>query len=105
MNTCAGKIYRTRDPEASPFFALVRDYFDEFEQVYPEQFQKQYGYWRSVIRNSDKFRKCGDLYDLGGFDQKRIYGRPLRMPELSAVNPLPYICQNPILVDFNFLNG
>jgi hypothetical protein len=61
-NTCAVKKYRTRDPEASPFFALVRDYFDEFEQIYPEQFQNQYGYWRPVIRDSiDKFLKCGDL--------------------------------------------
>ena len=62
MNTCAGKVYRTRDPEASPFFNLVRDYFDEFEQVYPQRFQKQYGFWRLVIRDSiDKFLKCEDL--------------------------------------------
>lgn len=61
-NTCAGKRYRTRDPEASPFFTLVRDYFDEFEQVYPQRFQKRYGFWRPVIRDSiDKFLKCGDL--------------------------------------------
>lgn len=62
MNACAGKMYRTRDPEASPFFALVCDYFDEFEQIYPEQFQKQYGFLRPVICESiDKFLKCGDL--------------------------------------------
>ena len=64
VNTCAGKVYRTRDPEASPFFTLVRDYFDEFERVYPQRFQKQYGFWRPVIRDSiDKFLKCGDLKD------------------------------------------
>ena len=62
VNTCAGKMYRTRDPEASPFFTLVRDYFDEFERVYPQRFQKQYGFWRPVIRDSIvKFLKCGDL--------------------------------------------
>jgi len=25
MNACTGKVYRTRVPEASPFFAVVRD--------------------------------------------------------------------------------
>jgi hypothetical protein len=70
MNACAGKMYRTRDLEASPFMAPVRDYFDEFEQVYPEQFQKRFGYWRPVIRTSIvKFLKCGDLKE--GFARVR----------------------------------
>jgi ribosomal protein S27E len=56
-----GKFYRRRDHEASPFFKVVRDYFDEFERVYPERYQKAYGYWRPVIRSSiAKFFKCGD---------------------------------------------
>jgi len=29
----------TRNPEALPFFALVRDPFGEFERVYAERFQ------------------------------------------------------------------
>jgi hypothetical protein len=69
-NTCAGKVYRTRDPEASPFFALVREHFDEFERVYPEQFQKHCVFWRPVIRDSiDKFLKCKDLKE--GFARVR----------------------------------
>jgi hypothetical protein len=53
-----GKFYRRRDHEASPFFKVVRDYFDEFERVYPERYQKAYGYWRPVVRSSiDKFMK------------------------------------------------
>ena len=56
------KFYRPRDHEASPFFKIVRDRFDEFERVYPERFQQRYGYWRPVIRSSiDKFLKCGDV--------------------------------------------
>ena len=48
----------------------MRDYFDEFEQVYPQRFQKQYGFWRPVIRDSiDKFLKCGDLKE--GFARVR----------------------------------
>ena len=56
------KFYRPRDHEASPFFKIVRERFDEFERVYPERYQQRYGYWRPVIRSSiDKFLKCGDL--------------------------------------------
>jgi len=65
-----GKFYRPRDHEASPFFKVVRDYFDEFERVYPERYQKRYGYWRPVIRSSiDKLLKCGDLKE--GFARVR----------------------------------
>jgi hypothetical protein len=57
----AGKACAELD-EASPFFQLVSRYFDEFERVYPEKYQKTYGFWRPVIRRSiDKFIKCGDL--------------------------------------------
>jgi hypothetical protein len=60
--TQTGKFYRPRDHEASPFFKIVRNRFDDFERVYPERYQRRYGYWRPVIRSSiDKFLKCGDL--------------------------------------------
>lgn len=32
-----GTFYRPRDHEASPFFRIVRDRFDEFEKTYPER--------------------------------------------------------------------
>jgi hypothetical protein len=68
--TPTGKIYRPRNFEASPFFKVIRNYFDEFERVYPQRFQEQYGYWRPVIRSSiDKFLKCGDLRE--GFARVR----------------------------------
>jgi len=64
------KFYRRRDPEASPFFKVVSGHFDEFERLYPERFQKRYGFWRPVIRRSiDKFLKCGDLRE--GFARVR----------------------------------
>ena len=66
----AGKFYRPRNHEASPFFKIVRDYFDEFERTYPQRFQERYGFWRPVIRFSiDKFIKCGDLRE--GFARVR----------------------------------
>ena len=63
-------FYQPRDHKASPFFKVVRDNFDKFEEVYPEQYQERYGYWRPIIRTSiDKFLKCGDLKE--GFARVR----------------------------------
>ena len=44
-----GTFYRPRDHEASPFFKVVRDRFDEFEQVYTQRYQERYGYCRSAL--------------------------------------------------------
>ena len=68
-----GGFYRPRDHEASPFFKIVRDHFDEFEKVYTGRYQDRYGFWRPVIRSSiDKFLKCGDLKE--GFAQGALPG-------------------------------
>jgi hypothetical protein len=34
------KFYRARDHEASPFFKIVRDRFDEFERIYRSSIDK-----------------------------------------------------------------
>jgi hypothetical protein len=70
LRPAPGKFYRPRDHEASPFFKIVREHFDEFERVYPQRYQNRYGYWRPVIRSTiDKFLKCGDLKE--GFARVR----------------------------------
>ena len=70
MCAAAAKMYRPRNPEASPFFRLVREHFDAFERQYGERFQPKYGYWRPVIRTAiDKYIKCGDLRE--GFARVR----------------------------------
>jgi hypothetical protein len=57
-----GRAYRRRDPFASPFHRLVREHFDEFEQVYPQRYGMRFGFWRPVIREAiEKFLECGDL--------------------------------------------
>jgi len=56
------EFYRPRNPEQSPFYKLVNEYFDEFERIYPERYEKTHGFWRPIIRKTiDKFLKCGDL--------------------------------------------
>jgi hypothetical protein len=62
MESSTAKIYHHRQPKSSPFFRIVDSYFDEFERVYSQKFEKDYGFWRPVIHSSvEKFRKCGDL--------------------------------------------
>ena len=57
-----GRFYRPRIPELSPFYKLVSDYFNEFEQIYPRRYEMRFGFWRPIIRKAiDKFMKCGDL--------------------------------------------
>jgi len=56
-------VYEPRNPRASPLFALVEDYFEEFERVYDDRYQQQYGRWRPVIGEvMRKFLECGDLH-------------------------------------------
>jgi len=56
------RAYLRRDPEASPFYKLVTEHFDEFERVYPQRYELRFGFWRPVIREAiDKFLECGDL--------------------------------------------
>jgi len=64
------KLYRRRDPFASPLWKVVNRYYDEFERVYPERYEKTYGYWRPVIEDViAKFLTCGDLRE--GFARVR----------------------------------
>jgi hypothetical protein len=61
QNSPAG-VYEPRNPRASPLFALVEDYYEEFERVYDERYRQQYGPWRKVIGEVlRKFLECGDL--------------------------------------------
>ena len=56
------RVYRPRQPRASPLYRLVERSFDEFERVYAERYQKRYGFWRPVVADAAaKFLRCGDL--------------------------------------------
>jgi hypothetical protein len=39
--------YRPRKPQQSPYYQCVEDHFETFEQVYDEQFNRRYGFFRS----------------------------------------------------------
>ncbi len=57
-------VYRPRRPRDSPLWRLLDRYFDDFERVYDQRYQKRYGFWRPVIAKTvEKFLVCGDLHE------------------------------------------
>jgi len=55
-------VYHPRSPTASPLYKLLADYFDHFEVVYAERFNRSHGFFRPVISNVVRaYLKCGDL--------------------------------------------
>ena len=54
-------FYRPRKPWETPLYRLIEEHFDEFERVYPDRFQRKYGFWRPVVRRAvNDYLDCGD---------------------------------------------
>ena len=63
MQIAPAAVYEPRNPRDSSLYALVEDYYEEFERVYDERYQQQYGPWRKVIGEvMRKYLECGDLH-------------------------------------------
>lgn len=59
---CSPGVYHRREPHLSPLYQVVEDYYEAFERVYDEKYEKQHGFWRPIIRQKIyKFADCGDL--------------------------------------------
>ena len=66
----AEAVYRPRHPEASSFYRLFEQYFDEYVYAYEERFEPRSGPLRAVVRRSvEGFSSCGRLE--GGFARLR----------------------------------
>jgi len=50
MAECAKGVYRPRRPRETPFYRIVEEHFERFEQVYAQRYEDKYGYLRPVIR-------------------------------------------------------
>ena len=56
------QVYRARNPRKSPLWQCAHRHYEEFEEVYPEQYQPRYGLLRPVIPQVvHKFLECGNL--------------------------------------------
>jgi hypothetical protein len=63
VETAPAAVYQPRNPRATSLFALVEDYYEEFERVYDDRYRQQYGAWRPVIGEvMRKYLECGDLH-------------------------------------------
>jgi hypothetical protein len=50
-------------PRATDLFALVEHNFDQLERVWDERYQRQFGFWRPIIRHVvEQYMDCGDLH-------------------------------------------
>lgn len=57
-------VYRPRNPHASAYYQCVEDHFEAFERGYEERFEKQYGFFRSYVRQVIyRYLDCGDLHN------------------------------------------
>ena len=63
-------VYRPRQPKLTSFYRAIEDHFEPFEQVYPERYEREYGFWRPVVREVLlKDLDCGDRHQ--GFARLR----------------------------------
>ena len=55
-------VYRPRNAQASPLYRLVEDHFDKLERVWDGRYEREYGFWRPVVRHVvEQFLDCGDF--------------------------------------------
>ena len=53
-------VYRPRRPRDAPLYQLIDRYYDDFQRIYAERYQRRYGYWRPAI--GEAVRRCGVFY-------------------------------------------
>jgi len=72
-------VYRPRKPHLTPHYPCIQDHFETLEQVYPQRFEKHFGFWPAcagpVCRQAGtadrrpylkevmiRYLACGDLH-------------------------------------------
>ncbi len=55
------EIYHQRHPERTVFYRVMFHYFEEFVSEYKNRFEREYGYFRPVIKEVvEKYLDCGN---------------------------------------------
>ena len=56
------KIYKRRTPEKSTLYKIVYNHFQECENIYPDKYEQDFGYLRTIIpKTIYKYLDCGIL--------------------------------------------
>jgi len=57
-------VYRPRKPHLTPHYPCVQDHFEMLEQVWPERFEKHFGFWRPYLKEvMVRYLECGDFHN------------------------------------------
>jgi len=57
-------VHQPRNSELSQYYQFFEEHFKTIEQVYDEQFAKQYGFFRSYVRQVIyRYLDCGILHN------------------------------------------
>ena len=43
-------VYHQRNPQDSQYYQCVEDHFELFEMVYEDRFERQYGFFRTYVK-------------------------------------------------------
>jgi len=55
-----GGVYKRRTPEKSDLYEIAYQHFEEYEKIYPERYEEEYGYFRKIITATIcKYLDCG----------------------------------------------
>src|SRR3990172_5380297 len=55
-------VYRPRRPQTTSFYQLVEDYGEHLKNVYPDRYERQFGYYRPITEKVFfKYLDCGIL--------------------------------------------
>jgi hypothetical protein len=58
----ATSVYQPRRPQSSPLYRLLEEHFERFCVIYEEEYERQYGPLRPVVRKAvQKYLECGVL--------------------------------------------
>ena len=56
------KIYKRRTPEKSALYKIVYNHFQQYENIYPDKYEQDFGYFRKIIpKTIYKYLDCGIL--------------------------------------------
>ena len=60
------RLYRPRNPRASPLYQLLETYYEQVKAIWEERFEKKYGFWRGFVDTVvARYLDCGTAE--GGF--------------------------------------
>ncbi len=45
-------VYNRREPEKSTLYKIVLHYYEAYEEVYTDRYEKEYGYFRAEVKES-----------------------------------------------------